>query len=133
MSLKLGLSATVSEKVTPETTAGAVGSGLVPVFSTPELARLIEQAAVAALDGALNADETTVGTNLNFDHLAPTPVGMTVSATVTLTAIEGRRLVFEISARDDIEPVAKGTHTRFVVNSAKFIAKAEKKAALVKK
>ncbi len=133
MTLKLGLSATVSEKVTPEMTASAVGSGLVPVFSTPELARLIEQAAVAALDGALDDGQTTVGTNLNFDHLAATPVGMTVSATATLQAIDGRKLVFEIAAQDDIEPVAKGTHTRFMVNSAKFVAKAEKKAALVKK
>ncbi len=133
MALNVGLSATVSEKVTSEKTASAVGSGLVPVFSTPELARLIEQAAVAALNGALESGKTTVGTNLNFDHLAPTPVGMTVSATATLKSIDGRQLVFEISARDDVEPVAKGTHTRFVVNSEKFVAKAEQKAALVKK
>ncbi len=133
MTLIPGLSATLSKKVTPETTASAVGSGLVPVFSTPELARLIEQAAVAALDGALADGQTTVGTNLNFDHLAPTPVGMTVFATATLHAIDGRKLVFEVSARDDVEPVAKGTHTRFVVNSEKFVAKAEKKAAQVKK
>ena len=133
MSLKIGLSATVSKKVTPETTASAVGSGLVPVFSTPELARLIEQAAVAALDEALNAGDTSVGTNLNFDHLAPTPVGMTVFATATLSAIDGRKLVFDVSARDDVETVAKGTHTRFVVNGEKFVAKAQQKAAQVKK
>jgi len=133
MSLKIGLSATVSKKVTPETTASAVGSGLVPVFSTPELARLIEQAAVAALDEALNTGDTSVGTNLNFDHLAPTPVGMTVFATATLSAIDGRKLIFDVSARDDVETVAKGTHTRFIVNGEKFVAKAQQKAAQVKK
>lgn len=133
MSLKIGLSATVSKKVTPETTASAVGSGLVPVFSTPELARLIEQAAVAALDEALNTGDTSVGTNLNFDHLAPTPVGMTVFATATLSAIDGRKLIFDVSARDDVETVAKGTHTRFIVNGEKFVAKAQQKAAQAKK
>lgn len=129
MTLQTGLTATISEVVTPETTASAVGSGLVPVFSTPELARLIEQTAVAALEGALEAGQTSVGTNLNFDHLAATPIGMTVSATATLKEVSGRQLVFEISARDDVETVAKGTHTRFIVNSERFMQKAKQKAA----
>ncbi len=129
MTLQTGLTASISEVVTPETTASAVGSGLVPVFSTPELARLIEQTAVAALEGALDAGQTSVGTNLNFDHLAATPVGMTVTATATLKEVSGRQLVFEISARDDVETVARGTHTRFIVNSERFMQKAKQKAA----
>ncbi len=129
MTLQPGLTATISEVVTPETTASAVGSGLVPVFSTPELARLIEQTAVAALEGALDAGQTSVGTNLNFDHLAATPIGMTVTATATLKEVSGRQLVFEISAHDDVETVAKGTHTRFIVNSERFMQKAKQKAA----
>ncbi len=132
MPLKPGLTATLSEKVVLETTASAVGSGLVPVFSTPELARLIEQAAVTALTDTLDNTETTVGTNLNFDHLAATPVGMTVYATATLQKVTGRQLIFDVSARDDVEPIARGTHTRFVVNKARFMEKAQKKATRIK-
>lgn len=131
MMIEPGLTATLSETVTPETTASAVGSGLVPVFSTPELARLIEQTAVAALESALTSGQTSVGTNLNFDHLAATPVGMSVSATATLKTVAGRKLTFEITAQDDIELVAKGTHTRFIVDSARFMEKVQKKAAQI--
>ena len=126
--LKIGLTGTQTEVVTTKTTASAVGSGLVAVFSTRELARLIEQSAVSALDGALEAGQTSVGTNLCFDHLAATPVGMSVSATATLIEIDRRRLVFEISAQDAVEVVAKGTHTRFIINEEKFMAKVQSKA-----
>jgi len=126
--LKPGLSATQTEIVTMETTASAVGSGLVPVFSTPELARLIEQSAVAALDGVLEDGQTSVGTNLSFDHLAATPVGMSISATATLVEVDRRRLVFEITAHDVVETVAKGTHTRFIIDEKKFMQKVQSKA-----
>jgi len=129
--LKIGLSATQTEIVTMETTASAVGSGLVPVFSTPELARLIEQCAVAALDGILDMGQTSVGTNLSFDHLAATPVGMLISVTTTLIKIDRRRLVFEISAQDAVEAIAKGTHTRFIIDEKKFMEKVQRKAAAV--
>ncbi len=129
--LEVGLTATQTEVVTTETTASAVGSGLVPVFSTPELARLIEQSAVVALDGVLDAGQTSVGTNLCFDHLAATPVGMSISATATLIEIDRRRLVFEITAKDAVEDVAKGTHTRFIIDEKKFMAKVKSKAEAI--
>ncbi len=125
--LQPGLSATVSQLVSNEMTANTVGSGSVAVFATPELVRLIEQAAVAALDGALEAGQTSVGVQLNISHLAPTPVGMHVFATATLTQIDGRRLMFAISARDEAGLISEGTHSRYVVDAARFLQKAKAK------
>jgi predicted thioesterase len=125
--LQPGLSATMTQMVSDSMLASYVGSGLVDVFATPELALLLEKAAVAALKDHLPPGKTSVGAVLNFQHLAPTPVGMTVTATATLTSIDGRKLTFAISARDEVEPIAKGTHTRFIVDAAKFRQKAEEK------
>ena len=69
----------------------------------------------------------SVGTKLELEHTAPTPVGMTVTCESELTAVEGRKLVFKVSLYDEKGPVGGGVHERFVVNDAKFAAKAESK------
>ena len=124
---KPGLSATLTQTVTDAMTARYVGSGSVGVFATPQLALLLEKAAVAALQGHLPPEQTSVGTALHIEHLAPTPPGMTVTATATLTAVEGRKLIFRLEARDEVEPIARGTHTRFLVNQKTFAQKAKAK------
>jgi len=125
--LKPGLSATLTQTVTDAMTARRVGSGAVAVFATPELALLLEKAAVAALQGHLPPEQTSVGTALRIEHLAPTPPGMAVTATATLTAVEGRKLTFQLEARDEVETIARGTHTRFLVNQKAFAQKAKAK------
>lgn len=109
--------------VTEENTAMAVGSGSLRVFATPALAALIEKAACNCLAGQLEDGMTSVGTVLNIKHIAATPVGMKAEATVTLTEIDGRRLVFDISVTDEKDKISEGVHERFIVNAEKFMGK----------
>ncbi|WP_374713677.1 thioesterase family protein [Symbiobacterium terraclitae] len=128
MSLTPGLSAEAAVKVTPENCASAVGSGAVDVFATPMMIALMEQAAARAVAPHLAEDEVTVGTRISVEHVAGTPPGMTVRAVATLEAVEGRRLVFRVEAFDDRERIGGGTHERYIVNRARFLARAGEKA-----
>jgi predicted thioesterase len=76
-----------------------------------------------------DADEDSVGTEIAIKHLAPTPLGMSVKITATVISVEGRRVVFEVSAKDDIEQISTGTHSRFVVDVKKTIERLKAKAA----
>ena len=122
-----GLSATVQHRVDESSTASHKFSGSVDVLATPELVRLMEQAGVTALVDRLPPGATTVGAVINVQHLAPTPVGLGVEVTATLTGVEGRRLTFDIVARDDVEEIGRATHERVVVDEAKFMAGAKQK------
>ena len=122
-----GLSATVQHQVDESSTASHKFSGSVDVLATPELVRLMEQAAVTALVDRLLLGATTVGAVINVQHLAPTPVGLGVEVTATLTGVEGRRLTFDIVARDDVEEIGRATHERVVVDEEKFMAGANQK------
>jgi fluoroacetyl-CoA thioesterase len=123
MPIRHGSSASVDLTVTDDDTAIAVGSGDVPVLATPRLVALFEQAAVTAVDGQLAPDQTSVGMRVQIDHLAPTAVGDTVSADATLEKVEGRRLTFTVSARDQRGLVGAGKVTRVVVDRARFLDK----------
>jgi fluoroacetyl-CoA thioesterase len=125
--LSPGLSAELSITVTDAETAAKWGSGLVPVYSTPALVGLMEAAAVKALAGQLEAGKTTVGGHIDVHHLAATPVGMTVRARAELTAIEGRKLTFQIEAWDEAEKIGEALHERFLVDTEKFVARVEAK------
>lgn len=122
-----GLRAEVQTTVTEADTAARWGSGLVPVFSTPALAGLMESAAVAALHGHLPAGQTTVGGRIDVRHLAATPVGLTVRAAATLTALEGRKLVFHIEAWDEREKVGEAVHERYLIDEARFLTRVQAK------
>lgn len=109
-------------------TAESWGSGLVAVFGTPSLVGLMENAAVNALNGRLPADRTSVGGRMDVLHLAPTPVGMAVRARAELVEVQGRRLVFDIEAWDEVETIGEASHERYVVDRDGFIDKAKTKA-----
>lgn len=126
---KIGLNAEVETTVKEADTAANLGSGLVPVFGTPALVALMELAAVEALKGNLDAGQTSVGGRIDVRHLAATPVGMKVRARAELTAVEGRKLTFRVEAWDEVEKVGEALHERFVIDEAKFTAKAEAKSA----
>ncbi len=115
-----GTSASVATTVTDHDTAIALGSGDVAVLGTPRLAALCEEAAVAVLAGALADGLTSVGTNVNVDHLAATSVGGTVAATATITAVDGKRIAFALLVKEGGTVVARGTHTRLVVDRKRF-------------
>ena len=117
-----GSSASIEFTADDATTAIALGSGDVPVLGTPKVVALCEEAACAAIVGSLGSESTTVGTHIAVDHLAPTPVGRSVTATATVTAIEGRRITFELSVIDDELSVARGVHERIVVDRDRFLS-----------
>lgn len=123
MPIEPGLSGHAELIVTDDDTAVAARSGDVPVLSTPRIVALCEEAAVAAVEGALPAGETTVSMRVQLDHLSPTPVGRPVSADAKLSKIEGRRLKFSVSVHDDRGLVAAGKVTRVVVERERFLDK----------
>ncbi len=127
MSLSVGMKGRAETTVIPENTASAVGSGLVPVFATPMMIALMENAAVDAVSSALEEGQGTVGTLLNVTHDAATPIGMKVHAEATLTQVEGKKLVFEVKAFDEAGPIGGGTHERFIITVDRFLAKTEAK------
>ena len=122
-----GLIAELKQTVTDADTASKWGSGLVPVYSTPALVGLLEAAAVKALEGQLEAGKTTVGGHIDVHHLAATPVGMAVRARAELTAIDGRKLTFQVVAWDETEKIGEALHERFLVDTEKFVAKVQAK------
>jgi fluoroacetyl-CoA thioesterase len=128
-----GLSAEVNMVVSEADTASRWGSGLVPVYSTPALVGLMEAAAVKALDGKLEPEKTTVGGRIDVHHLAATPVGMAVWARAELVSIDGRKLGFHVEAWDEAEKIGEATHERFVVDTEKFVQRAEVKKSNMQK
>lgn len=118
--ITIGAKAAAQMPVTEEKTAKTVGSGDLLVFATPMMAALMEKAACEALAPYLEDGETTVGTELNIQHTAATPVGLTVTAEAEVTAVNGREIAFRVTARDDAGEIGSGTHKRFLVFAEKF-------------
>lgn len=122
MPLAPGLSAEIELRVSPADTARALGSGDVPVLGTPRVLALCEEACVRALAGQLAPGQTSVGTRVELDHRAPTPVGATVRARATLEAVEGRRLRFRVALREGSKTLAEGSLLRALVDRDRFLA-----------
>lgn len=121
--LKEGLSGTSRTVVSDGNTAAAAGSGDMPVFSTPAMAALMENAAMNAVAHLLPEGSTTVGTRLEIDHIKASAVGAEITATAVLTAVEGRKLTFNVGARDSGGMIGEGVHVRFVVERERFMSK----------
>jgi predicted thioesterase len=122
-----GLSGGAEIVVSERDCATALGSGSLPVLATPRVVALMEQAACAAVESALAPGQTSVGVRIDVEHLAATPVGMRVKARAVLERVEGRTLDFAVSAEDEKEPIARGTHRRVLVDAERFLKKAEGK------
>jgi fluoroacetyl-CoA thioesterase len=99
------------------------------VYGTPYLVRDIEHTCRDLLREYGDAGEDSVGTDIAIKHVAPTLLGMSVEITVTVSAVEGRKVSFEVTAKDEIEPICSGTHGRFVVDVGKTIERLKAKAA----
>lgn len=121
--LKPGLTGTAETVVRETNTALAMGSGSLHVFATPGMIALMEQAACNAVAACLDEESTSVGTLVNVTHDAATGMGKAVTATATLVEVQGRKLVFEVTAADEDKQIGQGTHERFIVNKEKFMAK----------
>lgn len=127
MDITVGMKGEVFTQVEREDTAKEVGSGELLVYATPCMVALMEGAACEAITEALPDTQTTVGTGLNIEHISATPVGLEVRAEAEVTEVNGKVITFAIRAFDEAGEIGKGTHTRVIVNSQKFLEKAYSK------
>lgn len=127
MSVHVGMKARTETQVTEQNTAIQAGSGTLPVFATPWMCALMENAAWLAIAPGLAEGESTVGTKLSISHSSATPVGLNVWAEAEVTAVDGKRIELSVSAFDEAGLIGKGTHERFIVTNDRFLSKASKK------
>ena len=125
--LELNIRGRAESLVTEQNTAASVGSGYLPVFSTPYMLALMEEASQSSVAPYLEDGQSTVGTKLSISHDAATPVGMKVWAESCLTEIDGRRLVFDVCAYDECGVIGQGTHERFIIKRQRFLEKTQAK------
>jgi fluoroacetyl-CoA thioesterase len=127
--IKPGLAGAAELVVLEAHTAPRIGSGLIPVLATPVMINLMEAAALDAFEHLLPEGHQSLGTRLDVSHVAATPVGMAVRASARVTAVEGSRIDLRVEARDEVDLIGEGTHSRVVVNVARFDGRVQKKAA----
>src|SRR5271169_3377491 len=117
-------------RVTPAHLANKFKDVSLPqVFATPMMVTAMENGALNAVRDYLDPGESVVGTLVNVRHLAATPVGHQVTAVAEVTKVDGRRIEFKVSARDEIEEIGNGTHERMVVDMVRLDARLKAKKA----
>lgn len=131
MSAKLEIGRTYSRQTRVEEwmTAEKAGNRGVDVLSTPMLVQLIEDAAIACMAPVLTEGQITLGTHVDLEHHKPVPVGFIVRTEVEIVLVDGPRISFAVQVFDEQEAVAEGTHERYIMERAKFLAKLEEKLA----
>lgn len=131
MRAKLDIGRTYSRQTRVEEwmTAEKAGNKGVDVLSTPQLVQLVEDAAMACIGPLLDEEQITLGTHIDLEHHKPVPVGFIVRTEVEVVLVDGPRISFAVQVFDEQEPVAEGTHERYVMDRAKFLAKLEDKLA----
>jgi fluoroacetyl-CoA thioesterase len=118
--IPVGAKGTYTLRVMPAHLANQFKDAVLPqVFATPMMITAMENAALNAVRDYLEPGESVVGTLVNVRHLAATPAGQVVTAEAEVTKVDGRRLEFNVSARDEIEEIGSGTHERMVVDLAR--------------
>ena len=125
--IQIGLAAERSETVTELLLATRLGSGSVEVYATPAMVALMESAAVAAIEPLLPEGQSSVGIALDVKHLAATPPGQQVRARAEVVKVDGRKVTFKVRAWDERELIGEGTHTRFVIDVARFVQRVQSK------
>jgi len=116
-----GAKGTFTLRVEPGHLANQFKDAMLPeVLATPVMIMMMENAALNAIRPYLEPGESAVGTAIDVRHLAATPVGHTVRAEAEVTKVDGKRIEFKVSARDEIEEIGSGTHQRVVINLRSF-------------
>lgn len=127
--IPVGAKGTYSLRVAPAHLASQFkDAALPPVFATPMMVTAMENAALNAVRDYLEPNESAVGTAVNIRHLAATPVGHRVTAEAVVTKVDGRRIEFNVSARDEIEEIGSGTHERMIVDLGRLAQRLQTKA-----
>ena len=127
MALTTGLRGTAERTVTPENTAAACGSGSLPVFGTPFMLAMMEEATCNAISAQLEDGQSTVGVSMDIRHTAPSPVGMAVRAEATLPEVNGKMLTFSVTAYDQAGEIGSGTIRRCIIRSESFLSRCQSK------
>ncbi len=125
--LQSGIKNKITITVTNDKTAKIMGSGTLDVFATPAMVALMEQTAAESVQPLLDDGITSVGTKICVEHLSADPVGIDVTCESTLTEVNNRRLVFDITVSDKQGVVGKAYHERFLIKSDSFMAKTNAK------
>ena len=125
--LNIGIKGKETTIVDESNTAKTMGSGTLDVFATPAMIALMEKTAWKSVAEELEEGCGTVGIRLDITHDAPTPPGMNVTCESVLTGIDGRKLTFEVEARDERGKIGSGIHERFIIDNKKFQEKANQK------
>jgi predicted thioesterase len=123
----IGKTATATATVTEKNTERAVGSGSLDVFATPMMVALMERAACECLAEALEPRQTSVGTSVDIEHIAASPLGAVITATAMVADIDGRKIEFEVAANDSKGEIGYGKHTRVIVDGERFMEKVRKR------
>lgn len=124
--IPLGVRGEAAETVRFEHTLTAHDPKLPPVYSTPNMIRLMETAAFHALQPYCEGDEITVGTSIQIEHRAASGVGSHIKAEAVLESFDGRFYTLRVTARDDVQEIGRGTVGRAVVSISKFVEKMKK-------
>ena len=127
--IPLGAKGTFTLVVKPEHLANRFKDAILPpVFATPLMILAMENAALNAVRSYLEPGETAVGTAVDIRHIAATPVGKRVTAEAEVTQVEERRIVFAVTARDEVEEIGRGTHERMVVDFRRLTERLDAKS-----
>nr|WP_245602052.1 thioesterase family protein [Xylanibacter oryzae] len=100
-----------------------MGSGDMLVLATPAMVAMMENTAMNAVAELLDDGETTVGSMINTTHVRPSAIGAEITVTATLVAVDGRKLTFDVMAKDGENMIGQGEHVRFVVDKERFLKK----------
>ena len=125
--LDIGRSYSLQSRVEEWMTAEKAGNRGVDVLSTSVLVQLVESAAIHCVEPILGADRVSLGTHVDLAHHKPVPVGFIVRIEVEVVMVDGPRVSFAVQVFDEREAVAEGTHERYIIDRAKFLAKLEEK------
>lgn len=125
--LEKGIKGESKVAVTEDNVASKLGNEGMDVYSTPDLIGLMEMTCKRSVDSYLEPGQGTVGVKVDVQHMAATPIGMTITCRSVLKSVDRNKLVFEVEAFDDVEQVGKGEHQRFIVSTEKFIDGINKK------
>lgn len=115
------------EEVTRERTAGHVGSGSLFVYSTPSMVSFMERTCMNLIQPYLAQGHTSVGTRVDVKHLAPTPLGKTVTARAEVVVVDGDLATFRVVIRDEQEIVGECEHQRAIIDTQRFLRRVQKK------
>jgi len=125
--LKVGSTGTFSFVVESQHAIDFAGGGMPAILSTPRLIGFLERASREALTPFLDAGESSVGLHVDVDHLAATPLGVTVTCLARVVNMEGRTISFQVEARDNHEVIARGFHRRRVIAIDRFAQRVQAK------